>query len=498
MRRVSLMFSIWIFVLIYKLASVLYNRKVALYSIGVYSIYYYWFLSNNIIDLDAAIGSFFMLFSFFISLKYWFKKIYNIFLISLLLSFETISRPILWLASWFIILLVYILSVNKLSIWSFFKNIKEKYFWMFIWILLYLIISGVLLLIIFQLDPEIVKVSFNWLLARTLNYHNFMSPLLFVLQLLLYLSPIVLLIFLSLKSFKKHYVLLLPIIFFFLYVIAVRQWDMPRYFMHTIPYIVIIVGYNISNFNIWKIRNYIYIWLFTSLIVLCNYIFIDYSKIPLGMNDFLADPFNKILILSTSVSRAIYIQPILLYTIFSISTLLFIFYVFLKKKLFIRFFIFLLAWWNIFLIISHTFEVGQPKLDNAYNGMLNYCYNNCKSSDKIYVDFATNAWPIATVIYRDIWENFSIQPNEKLKYRLTSIINNYHLRLNENVFTPVPVKQSWIYEYIKEHWSWYIFFLNYISTKYNKSLPIMDRYCKKKYEYKTLWNITSVIYYCSL
>gem|GEM_PF-4945153 len=95
----------------------------------------------------------------------------------------------------------------------------------------------------------------------------------------------------------------------------------------------------------------------TILILLCNYVFIDYTQIPLGMNDFLANPFNKIFILSTSVSRAIYVQPILLYMIFLLSTLSFILYVFLKKNLFIRFFILLLAGWNLFLIISHTFEV---------------------------------------------------------------------------------------------------------------------------------------------
>lgn len=503
-KSMHLLLNIITFFIIYKTSLLLYkDKKIANRSIIIYTISFYVYVWTSMgIDQDLFLNPL-----LFILTLYCYKKStelsrWNIMQIAIFGSLLSISRPILGLIVLFIIFLDMFWNMLK----QYWKHIKINNILNFIGhyikvFLPYVIISGILCYVMYYLFPDpvtksinVYKQIFTWTQEHSVS--TLMNKLSFGWQLFIYTTPLILAIFLLLKNFWKHQIIIIASFVMFLYVYMwLNWWDPARRMMPIVPILTIWIWYMCSQYiNKKNIIRIICIW---GLMLLINSM-INYQNLPLDIGDYLSDPLNRIFILTSTVFTPIYLSSKLVFFITLFSLFVFIGILLFKKKIWIKTLLIFWLWVNIFLVATDMFQIGQPNIQKISRKMYNFSYTNCKIWNKVYFDWISKDTVLIGIEDREIWQYFSFDWNEEKKQKIDSIVDNaIHIK-NINLFTNYNFGKDDFFSKIKNNWSWYVFLTYYYGKKDDLVTKTLDTNCDLKKVFT--WNtyIKWFVYYCNI
>ena len=502
-KSIHLLLNIITLFLIYKTSLLLYkDKKIANRAIIIYTISFYAYAWSSMgIDQDLFVNPL-----FFILTLYFYKKsitlsLWNISKIAISGSLLTISRPILGLVVYFIIFLDMFWNIIK----QYWKHMRIRNILHGIWnylkvFLPYLIIGGFLCYIMYYLFPDAVTKSINNYIIMFSGASGYKSSIMnkisFGGQLFIYTTPLILAMFLLLKNFRKHQIIIISSFVMFLYIyVWLDGWDPARRMMPIAPILMIGIGYMCSQYinkkNIMRSIG-------TAGIMIAINSMIHYQNLPLNIGDYLSNPLNKIFILTSTVFNPIYLNSKLLFFITWCSILLFLSILILRKTIFTKILLLFWLWINIFMIATDMFQIGQPNISKISKQMYNFCYQNCKLWERIYFDRISKDTVLLWIENREIWQYFSLNPDRDKQEKIKKILKNaIHIK-NINLFTNYDYGKTDFRKTIQEKWSGYVFLTYYYGKKNDTVTEKLNQECNLQTIFT--WNsyIKWIVYYCNI
>lgn len=501
-KSIHLLLNIITFFIIYKTSLLLYkekriaNRAITIYTISFYA--YAWISMG--IDQDLFVNPLFFILTLYLYKKSPTLSFWNIIKIAISWSLLTISRPILGLIVFFIIFL----DMFGNTIKQYWKHIKIKnivnYIWNYLKIFLpYLIIGGILCYLMYYLFPDPVTKSINnymKMFSWTSEWTALLTKLSFWWQLFIYTTPLILAIFLLVKDFWKHQLIIIASFTMFLYVYMwLKWWDPARRLMPVLPVLMIGIWF-ICNKYINKKHIIQIIGVGTIMLVINS--MINYKNLPLDITDYLLNPLNKIFILTSTVFNPIYLDSKLVFFIAWFSLLSFLSILLFRKKIFIRILLIFGLWINIFLIFTDMFQIWQPNIQKISKNIYNFCYENCKIWENIYFDWISKDSVLLGIENREIWQYFSFKTNEEKKEKVNKILKNaIHIK-NINLFTNYMYQEENFRNQIQKNWSGYVFLTYYYGKKNDKVTEILNKNCNLQRTFTKNNYVKWLIYYCDI
>ncbi|MFZ2150430.1 MAG: hypothetical protein WAZ75_00655 [Candidatus Absconditicoccaceae bacterium] len=476
------------------------EKKIANWAILIYTISFYAYASNSMgIDQDLGINQL-----FFISTLYFYKKsnilsLGNILKIVVSNSLLTLSRPILGLIIFFIIFL----DMFGNTIVKYGKEIKIKYILgmllQYIKIFIpYLIIGGGLCYVLYYLLPDPIVKSINtYITLFNLDKSGitFLTRLSFVGQIFMYITPLVLCIFLLVKDWSKNQLIIISSFVMFLYgYMGSSGGDPARRMMPILPILMIGIGY-ICNQYINK-KNIIWV-IVIAIVMLSINSNINYQTLPLNVNDYISDPLNKIFILASTIIRPIYLSSKLVFFIGGFSLLSFLSILIFKKNIFKIIFLIFGLGINIFLISTDILNIGQPDIPTISKKMYNFCYQNCKVGENIYTDYISDTVLLA-VLNREVGPYFSTSVDQNIKDKNQIILNHFYNFKSINLFSDKKPIEDYRRDQIKKNGSGYVFLTYYFGKRNDNILDILNKNCNLKEIFTGNNYVKGFAYYCNI
>lgn len=501
-KSIHLLSSIITFFLIYKTSLLVYkDKKIANWAIIIYTVSFYAYAWSSMgIDQDLFVNPLFFILTLYLYKKTTTLSLYNIIKIAISWSLLTISRPILGLVVFFIIFLDMFGNIIK----QYWKHIKIKdiikYIWNYLKIFLpYLIIGGILCYLMYYLFPDPVTKSINNyinMFSWISEWASLLTKLSFWWQLFIYTTPLILVIFLLIKNFWKHQLIIIASFVMFLYVYMwLNWWDPARRMMPVLPILMIGIWF-ICNQYINK-KNIIQIIGIGTIMLVINSM-INYKNLPLDITDYLSNPLNKIFILTSTVFTPIYLNSKLVFFIAWFSLLCFLSILIFRKKIFIKALVIFGLWINIFLILTDMFQIWQPNIQKISKNIYNFCYENCKMWEKFYFDQISKDSVLLGIENREIWQYFTFEPNEEKKEKINKILKNAVYIKNINLFTNDEYGKEDFWQKIEKNWSWYVFLIYYYGKENDKVTEILDKNCNLQKTFTKNNYVKWLIYYCNI
>lgn len=502
-KWIHLLLNIITFFIIYKTSLSLYkDKKIANRAIIIYTISFYAFASNSMgIDQDLFVNPLFFILTLYLYRKSTTLSLWNITKIAISWSLLTISRPILGLAVFFIIFLDMFWSTIR----HYWKQIKIKnilqtigqYIKVF---LPYLLFAGAFGYLMYYLFPDpVIKSIHNYVLMfgwSEIWAVWLLTKASFAGQLFIYTTPLILAIFLLIKNFWKHQIVIISSFMMFLYVYMwLSWWDPARWMMPILPILTIGIGYVCSQYITKKhILRIIGVGVLMTIINST----INYQNLPLWVADYLASPLHKIFILTSTVFTPLYLSSKLVFLIAWFSIITFLSILILRKNWLIKTLLIFGLWINIFMITTFMFQINQPHIPKITKQMYDFCYKNCKLSDRLYFDRVSKDTVLIWIEDKEIGQYFSLQTNTEKQNKINTILwNIVHIK-NINLFTNYDYWNTDFWQTIKNNWSWYVFLTYYFGKKDDKITKTLDTNCTLKEIFT--WNnyVKWLIYYCNI
>ena len=496
-----LFLNILTFFLVYKTALLLYNdKKVANRSILLYTISFYAYAWNTMwIDQDLAINSLLFIFTLYLYKKYSEFSFKNILLIALSCSLLTISRPILW------IIIMWIIFIDMISNYIVNNRKKIKISWVmenvinFLKLFIpYLIIWWLLSYLMFKLFPSPVLKSLNMyknMFMWVNSWWSLITKVAFLGNVFMYTSPLILSLVFLFKKYSKHQTIIISSIIMILYTsIWLSWWDPARWMMPILPIFVIGWWYLCSKYI--NKKNAIWIIIIAIIIVVFNTALLNYNNLPININDYLSNMFNRVFLLQSTIFNPIFLDTKLVFWIAWFSLVFFILFLLSKNtKIKALFFVFSL-WVNVSLISIHLLQIKQPRISSIWRQMYEYCAENCNLDQKVYSDQLTKDTIMLWLRNKDIGSYFRLQPSTEITETSNKLLKQPINLTWVNLFTEGLPKWD-ILDVIKNNWSWFVFLTHYFNN--NEDVNLLNKECKiiKRFD----WNINEIywiVYLCDL
>ncbi len=499
-KIMHLLLNIITFFLIYKTSILFYNdKRVANWSILLYTISFYAYAWNTMwIDQDLALNPLLFILSIYLYKKLDLSKFKNNILLWLSCALLSSSRLILWvIIMWIIFVDIFINNI----VW---KQKRTKCIFDSICSFLkifvpYLVLILVLIYLMYKVFPDAViseLMTYKNLLfwSGWYEWATILTRFSFLWQVFLYVSPLILLVFPLLKTFKKHQTLLISSIIMISYMLVwTSWWDPARWMMPILPVFVILRWFVCSKYI--NKKNWSLIWVVALLLCRLNYILLDYSCLPNNVSDYLSSPLNKIFILTSTVFAPVYLNSKIVFWIVWITIIILIFAILWKNKISKYIFIGFALWVNVFLIITNMFQIKQPHITDIVVDMGNFCYENCSVNDNIYSDSISKDVAVMWLWNKYIWNYFSfnldngaIEINKKLH-------RNPILLSGINLFSQNYLASDYI-DTIKKKWPWFVFVTKYFGN--TDEINVFNENCEVIRKFT--WNIDKVywiVYLCN-
>jgi len=496
-----LFLNILTFFLVYKTALLLYNdKKVANRSILLYTISFYAYVWNTMwIDQDLAINPLLFILTLYLYKKYSEFSFKNILLIALSCSLLTISRPILW------IIIMWIIFIDMISNYIVNNRKKIKFSWVmenvikFLKLFIpYLIIWWLLSYLMFKLFPSPVLKSLNTyknMFMWVNSWWSLITRVAFLGHVFMYTSPLILSLVFLFKKYLKHQTVIISSLIMILYMsMWLSWWDPARWMMPILPIFVIGRWYLCSEYI--NKKNAIWIIIIAIIIVVFNTAFLNYNNLPININDYLSNMFNRVFLLQSTIFNPIFLDTKLVFWIAWFSIVFFILFLLSRNtKIKALFFVFSL-WVNVSLISIHLLQIKQPRISSIWKQMYEYCAENCNLDQKVYSDQLTKDTIMLWLRNKDIGSYFRLQPSIEIIETSNKLLKQPINLIWVNLFTECLPKWD-IVDIIKNNWSWFVFLTHYFDN--NEDIDLLNRECKiiKRFD----WNINEIywiVYLCDL
>ncbi len=490
------------FFMVYKTAFLLYqDKKIANRAILMYTIGFYAYVASSMgIDQDLWINPLLFLCTLYLYKKS--KQLHIINIVGIAISgwLLTISRPILGLIVYFIIFLDMITDTIKILG----KNINIKaisttiinYLKIFI---PYLIVWWALAYVMYRLFPDPVNKSIQNYIKMFSGVENgvwLLTRISFAWQVFIYTTPLILVIFLLIKRFWKHQLIIISSLIMLLYTyMGLKGGDPARRLMPIMPILMIGIWYVCSQHL--KAKDFIRITGASTLLIAIN-MTINYSSLPTSVNDYMADPLQRIFILSSTIFHPIYLSSILIFGISALSIVLLLMIIITDKKIFWKTFLVFGLGINIFLIVTDMWQVNQPNISKITSEMYKFCYDKCQIWENIYTDYISKDTVTLALIDKEIWQYFSLTPTKEIQNKMTNIIEQSHNLKNINLFSQQKITDEYRWDTIKKNWPGYVFLTYYFSKKDDKVTEMLDKNCDIIKKISNNNYIKWLIYYCNI
>lgn len=500
-KAMHIFLNILTFLLIYKAALLFYNdKKVANWSVLLYTISFYAYAWNTMwIDQDLALNPLLFILSLYLYKKLDLSKFKNIILLWLSCALLSSSRLILW------VIVIWIIFIDILinQIYSQWKFFKFKNFWQSLLHFLklfvpYVLITSVLIYLMYIIFPDAViselityKKLFLW---NSWHESNLLTRISFLWQVFLYVSPLILCIFPLFKNFKKHQLLLVSSAIMIMYMLVwTSGWDPARWMMPILP-IFTILWWVVCSQYINK-KNWWLIFLVALWLCILNFIYLDYSLLPINVNDYLVSPLNKVFILTTTIFAPIYLNSKLIFGIVWLTIVFLLLAILWNNKISRYIFISFVLWVNMFLVVTDIFQIKQPHITDILVKMSEFCNDNCSIDDIIYADQFTKELAVMWLWNKYIWSYFAFNLENNVVEINDKLHNNPFLLSWINLFSQNFPISDYIGT-IKGNWPWFVFITHYFGNE--EEINVLNEKCNLVRIFK--WNIDEIywiVFWCN-
>jgi hypothetical protein len=362
----------------------------------------------------------------------------------------------------------------------------------------YLIIWWLLSYLMFKLFPSPVLKSLNTyknMFMWVNSWWSLITRVAFLGHVFMYTSPLILSLVFLFKKYLKHQTVIISSLIMILYMsMWLSWWDPARWMMPILPIFVIGRWYLCSEYI--NKKNAIWIIIIAIIIVVFNTAFLNYNNLPININDYLSNMFNRVFLLQSTIFNPIFLDTKLVFWIAWFSIVFFILFLLSRNtKIKALFFVFSL-WVNVSLISIHLLQIKQPRISSIWKQMYEYCAENCNLDQKVYSDQLTKDTIMLWLRNKDIGSYFRLQPSIEIIETSNKLLKQPINLIWVNLFTECLPKWD-IVDIIKNNWSWFVFLTHYFDN--NEDIDLLNRECKiiKRFD----WNINEIywiVYLCDL
>jgi hypothetical protein len=367
-----------------------------------------------------------------------------------------------------------------------------KVVWCFLKIFIpFLIITSWLIYLMYIVFPSSVsselityKKLFTW--NSWYEWTTLLTRLSFLWQVFLYVSPLILAIGFLFKNFKKHQLLLISTIILVLYMLVwTSWWDPARWMMPVLPILVILWWYLCAEYV--NKKNWYWVVLPLILLLCFNYLFLNYSDLPLNVSDYLSNPLNKIFILTTSVFSPIYLNSKLVFSVVWFTLIFFLLTIISRNKIYKSIFIIFALWVNLFFVSTDVFQIKQPNISNINKEIRKFCLEYCSIDDTIYSDSITKHQPVYSLWDKYIWNYFSYELSDEIVNLNKKLYKNPVLLSGINLFSQNYQALNYV-DFIKTTWPWFVFITHYFGN--DVEIGVLKDKCEMIRKFK--WTIDEI------